>query len=65
MYELDRDRRRKNAFRRPADDFRCQAFMGACVGAIINVVIGWVEHDGEGDIRQLLTEGLSVLADGP
>jgi AcrR family transcriptional regulator len=50
---------------RPTDDFRCQAFMGACVGAIINAVMAWVEADGAFDVRELLTEGLSVLAEGP
>lgn len=50
---------------RPADDFRCQAFMGACLGAIINGLIAWVEADGSFDPRAVLDEALSVLSEGP
>ena len=50
---------------RPADDFRVQAFVGACVGAIINAVTTWVTTSGDVDILTLLDEALSVVADGP
>ncbi len=50
---------------RPADDFRVQAFVGACVGAVINATMRWVKTNGEVDILPLLDEALSVLADGP
>jgi AcrR family transcriptional regulator len=50
---------------RPADDFRVQAFVGACVGAIINAVTTWVTTSGDVDILTLLDEALSVIADGP
>ncbi|MEV4515395.1 TetR family transcriptional regulator [Dactylosporangium sp. NPDC049525] len=50
---------------RPADDFRVQAFVGACVGAIVNAVTTWVTSSGEVDILTLLDEALSVVADGP
>ncbi|WP_327007856.1 TetR family transcriptional regulator [Dactylosporangium sp. NBC_01737] len=50
---------------RPADDFRVQAFVGACVGAIINAAMTWVTARGDADILILLDEALSVVADGP
>jgi AcrR family transcriptional regulator len=50
---------------RPADDFRVQAFVGACVGAIINAAMTWVTAGGDADILTLLDEALSVVADGP
>ena len=50
---------------RPADDFRVQAFVGACVGAIINAVTTWVTTSGDVDILPMLDEALSVIADGP
>ncbi|GAA2592454.1 TetR family transcriptional regulator [Dactylosporangium fulvum] len=50
---------------REPDDFRSVAFMGACVGAIINAVMTWVENDGADDPRQLIEEALSVIAEGP
>jgi AcrR family transcriptional regulator len=50
---------------RPADDFRVQAFVGACVGAIVNAMTTWVNTNGEVDILALLDEALSVVADGP
>jgi AcrR family transcriptional regulator len=50
---------------RPADDFRVQAFVGACVGAVINATTTWVTTDGNVDIVPMLDEALSVIADGP
>jgi AcrR family transcriptional regulator len=50
---------------RPADDFRVQAFVGACVGAIMNAATTWVTTSGDVDILTLLDEALSVIADGP
>lgn len=50
---------------REPDDFRAQAFVGACVGAIINAMISWVEADGSYDIRELLEEALTVITEGP
>ncbi|WP_238017482.1 TetR family transcriptional regulator [Dactylosporangium sp. AC04546] len=50
---------------RAPDDFRSVAFVGACVGAMINALIAWVESDGDGDPLQLVEEALSVVAEGP
>ncbi|MEV6925913.1 TetR family transcriptional regulator [Dactylosporangium sp. NPDC051485] len=51
---------------RPADDFRCQAFVGACVGALINAFMAWVETaEANEDVSPLITEALSVLTEGP
>jgi len=50
---------------RAPDDFRVQAFMGACIGAIMNAVFTWVTSGGDGDIIALLDEALSVVTDGP
>ena len=40
---------------RPADDFRVQAFVGACVGAIVNAVTTWVTTSGDVDILPMST----------
>jgi hypothetical protein len=50
---------------RPADDFRTIAFMGACVGAIINAILAWVHGDDDLDVVSTIDEALSVIADGP
>ncbi|GAA0737132.1 TetR family transcriptional regulator [Dactylosporangium roseum] len=50
---------------RAPDDFRTVAFMGACVGALINAIMIWVENDGVDDPWQLVEEALSVIAEGP
>ena len=51
---------------REPDDFRCQAFIGACVGAMINALMAWVrEGTDPTDVRPLIEEALSVIADGP
>jgi AcrR family transcriptional regulator len=50
---------------RAPDDFRVQAFMGACIGAIINATMAWVDADGASNIEELLNEALSVVTDGP
>ncbi|WP_432832258.1 TetR family transcriptional regulator [Dactylosporangium sp. CA-092794] len=51
---------------RPADDFRCQAFVGACVGALINAIMAWVQHGQKtDDVNALIDEALSVIAEGP
>ncbi|MEV8510983.1 TetR family transcriptional regulator [Dactylosporangium sp. NPDC051484] len=51
---------------RPKDDFRCQAFVGACVGAMINALIAWVQ-DGQNtdDVLAMIDQALSVIAEGP
>ncbi|GAA3294417.1 TetR family transcriptional regulator [Dactylosporangium vinaceum] len=51
---------------RPADDFRCQAYVGACVGALMNALMAWVREGG--DAKQalaLINEAISVLEEGP
>ncbi|MET7394659.1 TetR family transcriptional regulator [Dactylosporangium sp. NPDC005572] len=50
---------------RPPDDFRSVAFVGACVGAMVNALMAWVESDGDGDALRLIEEALSVVAEGP
>ncbi|GGM15715.1 TetR family transcriptional regulator [Dactylosporangium sucinum] len=50
---------------RPPDDFRARAFVGACVGAIINAMIDWVHRDGQMDVLAAMDEALSVISDGP
>jgi AcrR family transcriptional regulator len=51
---------------RAPDDFRCQAFIGACVGAMINALMAWVREGTDPmDVRPLIEEALSVIADGP
>ncbi|MGI5245827.1 TetR family transcriptional regulator [Dactylosporangium sp. CA-139066] len=51
---------------REPDDFRCQAFIGACVGAMINAVLAWArEGTNPAELRPLIEEALSVIADGP
>ncbi|MFD0583953.1 acyl-CoA-like ligand-binding transcription factor [Dactylosporangium darangshiense] len=51
---------------RPPDDFRCQAFIGACVGAMINGLMVWVREGSDLlQVRELIDESLSVIADGP
>ncbi|WP_426508377.1 TetR family transcriptional regulator [Dactylosporangium sp. McL0621] len=51
---------------RPADDFRCQAFVGACVGAMINALLAWANDGGDGKAAlQLIDQALDVVAKGP
>ncbi|MFG2037989.1 TetR family transcriptional regulator [Dactylosporangium sp. NPDC048998] len=51
---------------RPKDDFRCQAFVGACVGAMINALMTWVQDGGStDDVISMIEEALSVIAEGP
>jgi AcrR family transcriptional regulator len=51
---------------RAPDDFRCQAFVGACVGAMINALMAWVRDGGEAaEVLALIDEALSVVANGP
>jgi AcrR family transcriptional regulator len=51
---------------REPDDFRCQAFVGACVGAMINALMAWVRDGGEAaEVLTLIDEALSVVANGP
>jgi AcrR family transcriptional regulator len=51
---------------RPPDDFRCQAFVGACVGAMINALMVWLQEGGStASALAMIDEALSVLADGP
>jgi AcrR family transcriptional regulator len=51
---------------RPQDDFRCQAFVGACVGAMINALMLWVrEGEATDSVKEMIDEALSVIADGP
>ncbi|WP_432980899.1 TetR family transcriptional regulator [Dactylosporangium sp. CA-233914] len=51
---------------RPGDDFRCQAFVGACVGAMINAMMAWVRDGGEvQQVLALIDDALSVIERGP
>ena len=50
---------------RPADDFRVQAFVGACVGAIIDAILAWMSNGGDVDILPMLDKALDVIAEGP
>jgi AcrR family transcriptional regulator len=51
---------------RPADDFRVRALAGACIGALIECVLRWMEH-GEGGFAALsamVAEALDVVEHG-
>jgi AcrR family transcriptional regulator len=51
---------------RSPDDFRCQAFVGACVGAMINALMVWLQEGGStASALAMIDEALSVIADGP
>ncbi|WP_433052933.1 TetR family transcriptional regulator [Dactylosporangium sp. CS-033363] len=51
---------------RPKDDFRCQAFVGACVGAMINALLAWTKDGGTAqEALDKIDEALNVVAEGP
>ncbi|WP_433081096.1 TetR family transcriptional regulator [Dactylosporangium sp. CA-052675] len=51
---------------RPADDFRCRAFVGACVGAMMNALLTWARDGGDAhEALKLIDQALDVVAEGP